>query len=174
MVVAEWARDPRCAVEYRTLLSRLRAGWGPERALTEPALARGRSPLIESVTAWGEAKPITGWADDPRCAVSRSTLAGRLAAGWRPEAAMATPGRGHAARPPVELTAEQAARLGRLARDARGGNWRRAGYGGRRDALRARDAFVLELIEARVPAAAIAEAAGLARSRIYQVRGRKT
>lgn len=35
-LMADWARDKRCAVGYFRLRDRLYAGWPPERALTEP------------------------------------------------------------------------------------------------------------------------------------------
>ncbi|MFD5765315.1 hypothetical protein ACFWIN_05780 [Streptomyces sp. NPDC127049] len=45
-------------------------------------LARG------PITAFGEAKPLASWAEDPRCAVNREALRTRLALGWPPEDAI--------------------------------------------------------------------------------------
>ncbi|MFC8727573.1 hypothetical protein [Streptomyces bacillaris] len=45
-------------------------------------LARG------SITAFGEAKTLSAWAQDPRCAVNREALRTRLALGWLPEDAI--------------------------------------------------------------------------------------
>ncbi|WP_282695212.1 hypothetical protein [Streptomyces sp. CC208A] len=45
-------------------------------------LARG------PITAFGEAKALSAWANDPRCAVSREALRTRLALGWLPEDAI--------------------------------------------------------------------------------------
>lgn len=45
-------------------------------------LARGQ------ISAFGEAKPLASWAEDPRCAVNREALRTRLALGWLPEDAI--------------------------------------------------------------------------------------
>ncbi|MEW1699023.1 hypothetical protein ACIQCR_31180 [Streptomyces sp. NPDC093249] len=45
-------------------------------------LARG------PIAAFGESRNLTGWADDPRCAVTREALRTRLALGWLPEDAI--------------------------------------------------------------------------------------
>ncbi|MFJ9033609.1 hypothetical protein ACIRQP_34925 [Streptomyces sp. NPDC102274] len=42
-------------------------------------LARG------DIEAFGEAKTLSAWAQDPRCPVTKPTLRGRLALGWDPE-----------------------------------------------------------------------------------------
>lgn len=38
--VAEWVRDPRCAVKHADVCDRLNAGWDPHRALTQPSRKR--------------------------------------------------------------------------------------------------------------------------------------
>ena len=35
--VAEWSRDPKCAVTYSALLDRIEHGWTPERAIVQPS-----------------------------------------------------------------------------------------------------------------------------------------
>lgn len=40
------------------------------------------------ISAFGEAKPLASWAEDPRCAVNREALRTRLALGWLPEDAI--------------------------------------------------------------------------------------
>ncbi|MFI1890209.1 hypothetical protein [Streptomyces jumonjinensis] len=51
-------------------------------------LARG------SIPAFGESKPLAGWAADERCAVSREALRTRLALGWDPADAITKPRHG--------------------------------------------------------------------------------
>jgi len=44
------------------------------------------------ITAWGETKIVTEWADDPRCKVSINTLYNRIANyGWEAERAISEP-----------------------------------------------------------------------------------
>lgn len=72
-ILAEWARDPRCAVTYERLIARLAKGWDLERAMSEPSGA----PTYE---AFGESKTLAEWQRDPRCAVPvQQTLHGRFA-----------------------------------------------------------------------------------------------
>ncbi|WP_326812268.1 hypothetical protein OIE62_07760 [Streptomyces scopuliridis] len=40
------------------------------------------------IEAFGEAKKLSAWAQDPRCPVTKATLRGRLALGWDPEDAI--------------------------------------------------------------------------------------
>ncbi|MEU8617350.1 hypothetical protein [Streptomyces sp. NPDC048623] len=58
-------------------------------------LARGQ------ITAFGEAKPLASWAEDPRCSVTREALRTRLALGWLPEDAIT---RQHHDKPVLEHT----------------------------------------------------------------------
>ncbi|CAN7494732.1 hypothetical protein LJR074_003408 [Acidovorax sp. LjRoot74] len=46
--VVAWSEDARCAVSYDTFCARLKAGWGPERALTTPNV-RGGARVWEAV-----------------------------------------------------------------------------------------------------------------------------
>lgn len=103
--LAEWLRDPRCAVtEESTLRQRLTRGWPPEQALTTP-------PNHTHVTngnllsCWNETKNMAAWARDPRCVVSYIALKQRIYAGWPTEQALTLPssnghGRLHRATPP--------------------------------------------------------------------------
>lgn len=43
------------------------------------------------ITIFGESKTLAQWSEDPRCAVSASTLGARLVIKWSPEAALTTP-----------------------------------------------------------------------------------
>lgn len=43
------------------------------------------------LTAFGETKPVSHWARDPRCATSISNLFQRLRNGWEPEEAITLP-----------------------------------------------------------------------------------
>lgn len=36
-ILIEWAEDPRCQVKEMTFRKRIRSGWDPERALTQPS-----------------------------------------------------------------------------------------------------------------------------------------
>jgi hypothetical protein len=62
---------------------------------TEPR--HRRSPKLTHMSgktnrAHGEAKTLTAWARDERCVVTVNTLRTRIAAGWKIEEALATPG----------------------------------------------------------------------------------
>ncbi|MFG3037100.1 hypothetical protein ACGFYZ_09375 [Streptomyces sp. NPDC048330] len=61
-----------------------RTAWPKERRRDRYMweLARGQ------ISAFGEAKPLASWAEDPRCAVNREALRTRLALGWLPEDAI--------------------------------------------------------------------------------------
>lgn len=43
------------------------------------------------INAFGETKPMSAWAEDKRCLVSRATLWMRLKLGWQPERAISSP-----------------------------------------------------------------------------------
>ena len=100
----EWAADPRCAVSYDNLLSRVSSqGVALEKAMSVPVgrmmNPRPRRPKPAPkppkglVTAFGETKPRRAWAADPRCAVTADRLAERIKEGMTPEAAITTPNR---------------------------------------------------------------------------------
>jgi|SRR5579862_6694583 len=85
----EWTRDPRCIVSLATLVNRLRDGWEPERALTEPSNSpadRWRQPII----AFGLSQSLLEWERDPRAQASAQLILSRLRKGWRPEEAIST------------------------------------------------------------------------------------
>jgi hypothetical protein len=85
---ADWAEDPRCAVGLITLRHRIRRlGMSPEIAITTPpdnngATIRRVHKRYKSnsvlLTAFGETKPISEWALDPRCKVNHFTLRRRI------------------------------------------------------------------------------------------------
>ncbi len=91
---AEWARDPRCMVELKSLVRRIRGGEHPEDAITRPpaSAADGRTPT-RIVEAFGESKSLADWARDPRCRVVLSSLWNRLGRGMSPEEAITKPSR---------------------------------------------------------------------------------
>jgi predicted ArsR family transcriptional regulator len=137
----------------------------PDAELVRGQLAANKTR--RRVTAFGETRTVFAWSKDPRCAVSLNTLNARLATGvWAIEAAIATPaqtGRAH-------LTDAQSARLAELAHAASQAHWRECGHPRRRDALKARDEYIRGLLRARVSAVEVARAAGLAESRVGQIR----
>ena len=91
----DWSEDPRCAVSYTTLQSRLsNYGMAFAVALTSaPAVCR-RGRYGEMAAAFGERRPLGEWMRDGRCVVSRKALGRRLRLGWELEKAMTTPERG--------------------------------------------------------------------------------
>lgn len=86
---AEWAEDSRAAVIETTILSRVNAGWMPEKAITTPSKipCSDRSP----VTAFGETKSLADWSRDCRCVVTYRALVKRVRRGIHPELAITTP-----------------------------------------------------------------------------------
>ncbi len=82
-----WSKDPRCSVSLSVLVKRLNEGEPAEAAITEPSSFR----WDDGLTAFGETRTLSAWADDPRCAVTLSTLVRRLDRGMAPEAAIAAP-----------------------------------------------------------------------------------
>lgn len=90
--LGEWYRDPRLVVDGSRLGSRLRLGWDLEQAMTAPEGSVYHKPEKGTyVTAFGETKNLTDWAEDARCVASRWDLSRRLGAGWEVERAMTTP-----------------------------------------------------------------------------------
>ncbi len=97
--LTQWLDDERCTVSRNTLRQRIAAGWPVEAALTTPrghalapeeAAAIGRTPP-RTYAAFGEAKQLSAWARDERCAVSYDTLSHRLHAGWDFQEALTAP-----------------------------------------------------------------------------------
>lgn len=68
------------------------AGYFPENCIWIPMAQQGinRRPT-KWITAFGETKTISAWADDPRCPVKRGTLAARIRTGWPHEKAISIP-----------------------------------------------------------------------------------
>jgi hypothetical protein len=48
----EWAADPRCVVSYVALKKRLRRGWTPERAMTEPFVDHSEAGRRAAQSRW--------------------------------------------------------------------------------------------------------------------------
>lgn len=90
--LAEWTRDPRCKVKKSTLQYRVAAGWKLEDALTVASSIKNNdyvAPQTSSITAFGETKLATEWAEDSRCVVSLTTIWERINQnGWPPERAL--------------------------------------------------------------------------------------
>lgn len=87
-----WSRDPRCQVNLRALLNRLRAGWDPEEAITTTPLGRNHGPRpTRLVRAFGEVKGATAWSRHTCCKVTLVTLIRRLDRGVPAEEAITTP-----------------------------------------------------------------------------------
>ncbi|WP_435059148.1 hypothetical protein [Streptomyces sp. bgisy060] len=79
-----WAEQS--GIKYHTLYRRLTAG-----GMTfEDALLKGCDgpDFTLPVTAFGETKPLSRWAVDPRAGCTATTLRRRIAAGWEPEQAI--------------------------------------------------------------------------------------
>lgn len=90
--LAEWREDRRAAqVSQGTLRSRLKNGWGLEKALTTPVRTYSETAHVE---LFGERKALLAWSKDPRCVVPYGTLHDRFAKnGWDLEQALITPSR---------------------------------------------------------------------------------
>lgn len=59
--------------------------------LTTYGMNHWKSGQIKRITAWGEVKSASAWANDPRGVVSDKVIKRRIDAGWSPEAAISTP-----------------------------------------------------------------------------------
>ena len=81
----QWAEDERCKLTARGVSARLKKGISPQDALCKPPLHDGKPILF---TGHGETKSIQAWSKDPRCHVSRPTLALRLHRGESVESAL--------------------------------------------------------------------------------------
>jgi hypothetical protein len=84
--VFEWSRDPRAAVPWSTIRSRLvrKKRWKPEDAISKPSenvKIREINKEKHSLEAFGERKTINEWSADPRCEVGAHTLRVRLKRG---------------------------------------------------------------------------------------------
>ena len=99
-----WLADPRCAVTASVLLDRLQQGKPMEIALTQPVpdmvpevwtagtlshkkYKRTYSNIVKH-RAFGESRPLSLWASDPRCKVPYGLLQMRVRKGIPVEAAM--------------------------------------------------------------------------------------
>lgn len=56
--------------------------------IVPPSINARNTRRNHPVTAFGETKLLIEWAEDPRCAVTDSTLRQRIKAGWEPEEAI--------------------------------------------------------------------------------------
>lgn len=70
-------------------------GYSPENCFFGSHSAVCRTNYGRLVTAFGETKSVTDWAEDPRCEASRVTLEARLLEGWTEQRAVETPVRFH-------------------------------------------------------------------------------
>jgi hypothetical protein len=90
--LAAWAKDKRCRVSLSTFRERLLGGLHPEDAITKPPENVGRTGQYRQLLeAFGEAKSISQWLEDPRCRVSATSLVLRLKRGWSAEDAITKP-----------------------------------------------------------------------------------
>jgi len=88
--LAEWANDSRCHVSLRTLRARVANGL-PFKLALKPKKMTPSPGGARTYQAFGEIKTVREWADDPRCAVSVTHLAKRLANGAPLEEALVQP-----------------------------------------------------------------------------------
>lgn len=86
----EWVADSRCVVKQSTLRERIRLGWDPEKAITEPLGTRPHMSRA-TLTAYGETKTLGQWVSDPRCQVGYEALRGRVRRGVLGEGALSKP-----------------------------------------------------------------------------------
>ncbi|MFJ6783580.1 hypothetical protein [Streptomyces yangpuensis] len=80
-----WAEQS--GIKYHTLYNRLTKS----RMTFEEALLKGAegADFVLPITAFGETKPLSHWAVDPRAGCTVTTMRRRLAHGWDPEQAIA-------------------------------------------------------------------------------------
>ena len=86
----DWAGDLRCVVKQSTLRERIRLGWNPEKAITEPLGTRPHMSRA-TLTVFGETKTLRQWENDPRCHIGYEALRGRIRRGVLGEEALAKP-----------------------------------------------------------------------------------
>lgn len=88
-----WAWVERTGMAYVTILSRLKRGWTPERAMTEPLSDRGQDngprADAELFTHNGETLTLRDWSK--RLGIGKGTLWTRIKKGWPIEKALSTP-----------------------------------------------------------------------------------
>jgi hypothetical protein len=66
-------------------------GYSPENCRWVTSLENNRNKRgVRLVTAFGETKSVSAWAEDSRCRARYFTLCRRLQSGWNPEAAIST------------------------------------------------------------------------------------
>lgn len=88
----EWEKDPRCRIGHAGLRYRIKGGWHPERAITEPGVHDANlGRIIVPLTAFGVTKSLSSWERDRRCRIGKAALLARIRAGWKPEDAISTP-----------------------------------------------------------------------------------
>ena len=92
---AEWARDPRCAVDLETIYSRLHSKkkvWDPEAVISTPPREKfvgdARILVAKFYDAFGETKTLSEWSADSRCRVRPSALKGIIQKGFPMEQAL--------------------------------------------------------------------------------------
>lgn len=94
---SEWVEDKRCKVSWTGLRERIKSGkWNIEDAITVPSNARKKQfshniSTVVNLSAFGETKCMSAWAEDERCKVGYSGLKIRLRKGWSVEDAISIP-----------------------------------------------------------------------------------
>lgn len=88
----DWEKDPRCRIGHAGLRYRIKGGWHPERAITEPGVHDANlGRIIVPLTAFGVTKSQSSWLRDRRCRIGKGGLLGRIRDGWTIEDAITTP-----------------------------------------------------------------------------------
>ena len=88
----QWSKDARCTVNYYTVLKRLERGMTLETALApREKVVHEKERKYPLHRAFGEARTMRQWLQDPRCLVTRFVLERRLARGMELEQAMSMP-----------------------------------------------------------------------------------
>lgn len=91
----DWSEDPRCAVNYKTLLQRVRRGWSHEDSISVGVDETRKFVVPHNVgeyEAFGDKKTLSGWIDDSRCKnKNRATIHARIKRGWTIENALGRP-----------------------------------------------------------------------------------
>lgn len=90
----EWTKDPRCTVDYYTVMQRLHRGWSDHDAFFTPRCGKNTNKTermkskSKKIIAFGEEKTLDEWIVDKRCKVNKSLLMIRLRRGMSPEKAI--------------------------------------------------------------------------------------
>lgn len=84
--MANWARDERCLVNYKTLKQRVKKGWHPEEAIFTPYIKQEHE-----LTAYGLTMNLKDWGASEYNINSAWTLGERIRDGWELEEALETP-----------------------------------------------------------------------------------